>query len=74
MALKMLENLFAAWPLLVFFLSLVAAIFACKAHGQAVENGEILRRLRQELESAAAACDHSAPPTLPTGPEYGCDE
>ena len=35
MASSVPENLLAAWPSLVFFLSLMAAIFACKAHGQA---------------------------------------
>lgn len=35
MASSVLENVLTAWPLLVVFLSLMAAIFACKAHGEA---------------------------------------
>ncbi len=64
MGTKFLQILYGAWPLLVFFLSLAAAIFACKAHGQAVDNGEAIKALRRQMESAAA-CDHSAPPTPP---------
>jgi len=37
-------------PFLIFFLSLSAAIFACKAHGQAKENGEAIRDLRRQIE------------------------
>ena len=48
-------HLFA--PLLIFFLSLAAAIFACKAHGQAKENGEVLRDLRRQLEDSGQSQD-----------------
>ncbi len=39
-------------PFLIFFLSLGAAIFACKAHGQAKQNGEAIQDLRRQLEES----------------------
>ncbi len=60
MGTKLVQTIYGTWPLLVFFLSLAAAIFACKAHGQAVDNGEAIRAIRRQIDALAAA-----PPTSP---------
>ncbi len=54
MGTRLLQIFDGTWPYLVFFLSLAAAIFACKAHGQAVDNGELIRELRRQMDTLAA--------------------
>jgi len=56
----MIESFLAYYPILVFFLALAGAVFACKAHAQARENGEALRDLLRQLQQSGAITGNGA--------------